>query len=306
MSVKKRGIFAASIAALAISALALTGCTSAPSADEGDGGSSASGEPVRIGVVPGGQPYWDVFVEEAANEGIDVEIVDFAEYPIPNPALTEGELDLNQFQHIVYLANYNVDADEDLVALGSTVVYPLNVFSSKYDDIADIPEGGTVAVPNDESNRARALLVLQDLGLIELTDGGSATSGLDDIIAENSRVEVTELAADIIPASLPDVDAGVINNDYVEPAGLDFADSLGSDKADDPAVVPYTNIFAARAEDKDNETYLKLVEIYQNNERVQQAVKDYIGDGGVLLKTPQDELAQILADAEDAYRASKG
>lgn len=305
MSVKKRGILAASIAVLAAGALALTGCAS-NSAPESDGGSGGAAETVRIGVVPGGQPYWEVFVEEAAAEGIDVEIVDFAEYPIPNPALTAGELDLNQFQHIVYLAGYNVDADEDLVALGSTVVYPMNVFSDKYTDIKDIPEGGTVAVPNDESNRARGLLVLQKLGLVELKDGGSATSGLDDVITESSKVKVIELAADIIPASLPDVDAGVINNDYVEPAGLDFADSLGSDSAEDPAVAPYTNIFAARAEDKNNETYLKLVEIYQNNERVQQAVKDYVGDGAVLLQTPQEELAQILKDAEDAYRASKG
>lgn len=303
MSVKKRGIIAASIAALAIAATALTGCAQDSAAENGD---SASSDPVRIGVVPGGQPYWDVFVDEAAKEGIEVEIVDFAEYPIPNPALTEGDLDLNQFQHIIYLANYNVDADEDLVALGSTVVYPMNVFSDKYDDIADIPEGGTVAIPNDESNRARALLVLQKLGLIELEGGGSATSSPDDIIADKSRVSVTEVAADIIPATLPDVDAGVINNDYVEPAGLDFADSLGADSADDPAVAPYTNIFAARAEDADNETYLKLVDIYQNNEAVQAAVKDYVGDGAVLLKTPREELASILKQAEDDYRASQG
>ncbi len=303
MSVKKRGILAASLAALALTATALTGCASDANTG-GDEGSSTG--PVRIGVVPGGQPYWDVFVEEAANEGIEVEIVDFAEYPIPNPALTEGELDLNQFQHIIYLANYNVDADEDLVAIGSTVVYPMNVFSDKYDDLADIPEGGTVAIPNDESNRARALLVLQKLGLIELKDGGSATSSPDDIIAENSKVTVTEVAADIIPVSLPDVDAGVINNDYVEPAGLDFADSLGADSADDPAVAPYTNIFAARSEDADNETYLKLVDIYQNNEKVQAAVKDYVGDGAVLLQTPREELAKILAQAEEDYRASKG
>ncbi|GAA1319510.1 MetQ/NlpA family ABC transporter substrate-binding protein [Leucobacter albus] len=302
MSLKKRGVIAASIAALAIAATALTGCASEP-ASSGDGGTSEG--PVRIGVVPGGQPYWEVFVEEAAAEGIEVEIVDFNDYPQPNPALSAGDLDLNQFQHIIYLANHNVEANDDLVALGSTVVYPLNVFSEKYDDIKDIPEGGTVAIPNDESNRARALLVLQSLGLIELKDGGSATSDASDIVAENSRVKVTELGAELIPASLPDVDAGVINNDYVEPAGLDFADSLGSDSADDPAVLPYTNIFAARAEDKDNKTYLKLVEIYQTNEKVQAALKDYVGDGAVLAKLTQAELADTLAEAEESYRATK-
>lgn len=302
MSLKKRGVIAASIAALAIAATALTGCASeAPANSDGE----TSEGPVRIGVVPGGQPYWEVFVDEAAKEGIEVEIVDFNDYPQPNPALSAGDLDLNQFQHIIYLANHNVEANDDLVALGSTVVYPLNVFSDKYDDIKDIPEGGTVAIPNDESNRARALLVLQSLGLLELKDGGSPTSGVEDVIADKSRVKVTELGAELIPASLPDVDAGVINNDYVEPAGLDFADSLGSDSAEDPAVAPYTNIFAARAEDKDNETYLKLVEIYQTNEKVQAALKDYVGDGAVLVKLPQSELAEILTQAEDDYRAGK-
>ena len=303
MSVKKRGLIAASIAALAIAATALTGC--APeSAKTGDEAQSEG--PVRIGVVPGGQPYWETFIDEAAAEGIEVEIVDFTEYPQPNPALSAGDLDLNQFQHIIYLANHNVDSNDDLVALGSTVVYPLNLFSNKYDDVADIPEGGTIAIPNDESNRARALLVLEQLGLIEITGGGTPTSTPDDIDAAKSRVKVTELAADIIPASLPDVDGGIVNNDFVALGGLDFKDSLGSDKADDAAVQPYTNIFAARAEDKDNATYLKLVDIYQNNETFQAALKDYVGEGAVALKTSQEDLAQLLADAEDNYRATKG
>ncbi|MFF8817899.1 MULTISPECIES: MetQ/NlpA family ABC transporter substrate-binding protein [Leucobacter] len=303
MSVKKRSLIAASVAALAIAATALTGCAS-DSAPKDDGAETTG--PVRIGVVPGGQPYWETFVDEAEKEGIEVEIVDFSEYPQPNPAVSAGDLDLNQFQHIIYLATHNVDADDDLVALGSTVVYPLNLFSSKYTDVKDIPEGGTIAIPNDESNRARALLVLQKLGLLELKDGGSATSTPDDIVADKSRVKVTELAADIIPASLPDVDGGIVNNDFVELGGLDFKDSLGSDSADDAAVEPYTNIFAARAEDKDNETYLKLVDIYQNNETFQAALKDYVGEGAVSVKLSQDDLAKLLADAEDNYRATKG
>ncbi|GAA2827847.1 D-methionine transport system substrate-binding protein [Leucobacter komagatae] len=303
MSVKKRSLIAASVAALAIAATALTGCAS-DSSPKGEG-AEADG-PVRIGVVPGGQPYWETFVDEAKKEGIEVEIVDFSEYPQPNPAVSAGDLDLNQFQHIIYLATHNVDADDDLVALGSTVVYPLNLFSNKYTDVKDIPEGGTIAIPNDESNRARALLVLQKLGLLELKDGGSATSTPDDIIADKSRVKVTELAADIIPASLPDVDGGVVNNDFVALGGLDFKDSLGSDSADDAAVEPYTNIFAARAEDKNNKTYLKLVDIYQNNETFQSALKDYVGEGAVSVKLSQDDLAKLLADAEDNYRATKG
>lgn len=305
MTVKKRGLFAASLAALAIAATALTGCAANTDAGKGDAGAEGS-KPVRIGIISGGEAYWDVFKSEAKKEGIDVEYVEFTEYPQPNPALSAGDLDLNQFQHIIYLANHNVEANDDLVAIGSTVIYPLNLFSDKFKDVKDIPQGGTIAIPNDESNRARALLVLQKLGLLELKDGGSATSTPDDIIADKSRVGVKELAADIIPTALPDVDGGIVNNDFVKKAGLDFADSLGADSADDANVAPYTNIFAARAEDKDNKTYLKLVDLYQNNETFQTALKKDIGDGAVPLKTSQADLAKTLKQAEDDYRATKG
>lgn len=301
---KKRGTIAASISALAIiGAAALAGCSSAP--DNGADSKPEASETVKIGVVPGGQPYWDTFVDAAADEGIKVEIVDFAEYPQPNPLTTEGELDLNQFQHIAFLAEYNVEADQDLVALGSTVIYPMNLFSAKYTDVKDIPKGGTIAVPNDPSNRARALLVLQKLGLIELKDGGNSSSTVDDVLADKSKVKVTELDAAGIPAILPDVDGGVVNNDFVEPSGLSFSDSLGGDSAEDEAAAPYTNIFAARAEDKDNKTYLKLVDIYQNNADVQKALKDYIGDGAVTVTSTQAELADVLKKAEETYRAQK-
>ena len=292
MKFKKGGSLVAAAASLALLTAGLVGCAS-----------ESNDDVVTIGVVPGGQPYWETFVAAAADEGITVEIKDFAEYPQPNPLVTEGELDLNQFQHIAYLAAYNVDAGEDLVAIGSTVIYPMNLFSDKYTSVEEIPEGSTVAVPNDESNRARALLVLQKLGLVELKDGGNSGSTLEDVIADKSKVKVTELDAAGIPGALPDVAAGVVNNDFVEPSGLKFSDSLGGDSADDVAAAPYTNIFAARAEDKDNETYLKLVEIYQTNADVQKAVKDYVGDGAVLVKTPEAELAKILAQAEKDYSA---
>ena len=295
MSLKKRGLLAASVAALALATTSLVGC-SAPAADDAT---------VKIGVVPGGQPYWTTFVDAAAEEGITVKIVDFDDYPQPNPALTEGELDLNQFQHIQYLAEHNVASGDDLGIIGSTFIYPMNIFSAKYKSLDEIPAGGTIAVPDDPSNGARALLVLQKFGLIELKDGGSNTSTADDVIAEKSKVKVQTLAADLIPSSLPDVDAGVVNNDYVEPAGLDFKDSLGADGVEDESVQPYINIFAARTDDLDNETYNKLVDIYQNNADVQAALKDYVGDGAVAVKLSKSELAKILKTAEDDVRASQ-
>ena len=128
---------------------------------------------MKIGVVGKGDAQWAAFEEAAADEGITVELVDFADYAQPNPATTEGELDLNQFQHIVYLADYNVSAGEDLTPIGATAIYPLGLYSQKYDSVEDIPEGETVAVPNDASNQARGLLVLQSAGLIELKSGGT-------------------------------------------------------------------------------------------------------------------------------------
>jgi D-methionine transport system substrate-binding protein len=261
---------------------------------------------VKIGVVGKGDPQWAAFEEAAADEGIRIEIVDFADYAQPNPALTEGELDLNQFQHIVYLADYNVSAGEDLVPIGSTAIYPLGLYSLKYDSVKDIPEGETVAVPNDASNQARALLVLQSAGLIELKSGGTIFSDLADIDEAASKVKVTALEASLTPTSLPDVAAAIINNDFVEDTGLTFDDAIAKDDPSDPNALPYVNVFAARAEDTDNETYLKLVDIFQTDPDVQQALVDASGGTGVPIVTPVKDLEDSLATVEADTKAAKG
>jgi len=261
---------------------------------------------VKIGVVGKGDPQWAAFEEAAADEGIQIEIVDFADYAQPNPALTEGELDLNQFQHIVYLADYNVSAGEDLAPIGSTAIYPLGLYSLKYDSVKDIPAGETVAVPNDASNQARALLVLQSAGLIELKSGGTIFSDLADIDEAKSKVEVTALEASLTPTSLPDVAAAIINNDFVEDTGLTFDDAIAKDDPSDPNALPYVNIFAARAEDQDDETYLKLVDIFQTDPDVQRALVDASGGTGVPIVTPVKDLEDSLAKVEADTKSAKG
>ncbi|QZY52144.1 MetQ/NlpA family ABC transporter substrate-binding protein [Leucobacter tenebrionis] len=303
MTFRKRGVLAASITALALAATAaLAGCSAS---DDSGENSDAASETVRIGVVGASDPYWETFTEAAAAEGIKVELQDFTDYNQPNPALSEGELDLNQFQHIQYLADYNVSNDDDLVAIGSTAIYPLGVFSTKHDKLEDIPEGGTVAIPSDPSNRARALNVLQAAGLIELTDGGSLFSTPDDIDADASKVEVTEMDASFTATSLSDVDAAVVNNDFVTDAGLKFDEALYQDDPEDEGAKYFINIFAAKAEDKDNETYKKLVEIYQTDEEVQAGVFENSGDSAIMLNTPVSELQEILTDAEEQVRENK-
>jgi D-methionine transport system substrate-binding protein len=293
----KKKLFAA-LAVVPLVAL-LAGCAAT--------GSSASGadEVVKIGVVGASDPYWADYKQAAADEGIKVDIVDFSDYPQPNPALTEGEIDLNQFQHIVYLADYNVSTKQDLVPIGATAIYPLGLYSTKVKSVGDIKKGDTVAVPNDPSNLSRALLVLQSAKLIVLKDGGSIFSTLDDIDTGKSKVAVKALEASLTPTSLPDVAAAVINNDFVEKAGLKFEDAIAKDDPTDPNALPYVNVFAARAEDKDNATYKKLVEIYQNSKKVQDGVLKVSGGSAELLKTPVAELEKSLKTVEKDTAAQK-
>lgn len=272
----------------------------------GDDGAAelSKDDPVKVvlGTVGASDPYWKTLEDAAKDAGIELEIRDFAEYPLPNPALAEGELDANQFQHIVYLAEYNVANDDDLVPLGATAIYPLGLYSQKYDDVADIPDGETVIVPDDDSNQARGLLVLQSAGLIELKDGGSIFSTVADVDESASRVKVKALQADLTPTSLPDVAAAIVNNDFVEDAGLEFDDAIAVDDASDPKAIPYVNIFAVRAEDKDNPALLKLVEVYQQTDGVLDGVDEAAGGTAEFVTISQADLEKSLHDVENQIR----
>lgn len=262
-------------------------------------GSDSGSESISLGVVGASDPEWGLLTEAAAEEGIDLEVIDFAEYTQPNPAVSEEELDLNQFQHLVYLARYNVSSGEELAPIGSTAIYPLGLYSTQYGSVEEIPEGSTVAVPNDESNLARGLLVLQSAGLVVLDGGGSAFSTIDDIDEEASKVTVTTLEASLTPTSLPDVAAAIINNDFVQDAGLNFEDAIAQDDPTDPAAVAYVNVFASRAGEENNETYQKLVSIYQENQEVQDAVQETSGGTAEFLVVTPEELQATLDTVEE-------
>lgn len=301
---KRRGRLVAIIVAVALIAAAIVVFALTRGSDD-DSAAGADDKTWRIGVVGASDPYWAEYEQAAQDAGIDVEIVDFTDYAQPNPALAEGDLDLNQFQHIVYLADYNVSNDQDLVPVGATAIYPLGLYSKEYSDVEDIPDGATVAVPNDASNQARALLVLQSAGLIELSDGGSIFSDVADVDTDASRVEVTALDANVTATSLDDVAAAVVNNDFVEKAGLSFDQAIAQDDPSDPNALPYVNIFAARAEDRDDPTIAKLVEIYQETEAVTTGVQAVSGDTAVLLTTPVEDLMAALEKTEQDTAAQK-
>ncbi|QIX27828.1 methionine ABC transporter substrate-binding protein [Nocardioides sp. JQ2195] len=260
---------------------------------------------VTIGVVDSSEAYWQTYVDEAEEEGIDVELVNFTEYTQPNPALTNQDIDLNVFQHIVYLADYNVANDEDLTPIGSTAIYPLALYSKTYDDVEAIPAGETVAVPNDPSNQARGLLVLQSAGLIKLKSGGSIFSDLSDVDEAASKVKVKALSAELTVTSLEDLAAAIVNNDFVADADLDPEDAIAHDDPSDPNALPYVNVFVARADDADNATYQKLVEIFQSSDEVQEQLIEASAGTGIAVDTPVKDLETSLEKVEADTRAQK-
>ena len=278
------------IAVTAVTALSLSAC----GAEEITPAIGSAEDPVRIGVVKSSDAYWDTFTDLAEEEGITVELVNFSDYQLPNQGLTDGDLDLNQFQHLQFLAGYNTASGHDLTPIAATAVYPLGLYSQKHDSVEAIPAGGEIAIPNDDTNQARALLVLQEAGLLTLRDGGSAFATPADVLEDESRVTVTPVDAAQTALALQDVDASIINNDFVGDADLTSDDAIFSDDPDSAAAAPYINVWAARAGDADNEVFQQLVEIYHSPE-VEEGVLEASGDTGVIKDNSADELQEILA-----------
>ncbi|HLT66497.1 MAG TPA: MetQ/NlpA family ABC transporter substrate-binding protein [Microbacterium sp.] len=289
----------------ALAPLAILGILAAAGCAGGDELSVAEGtkdDPIKLGVVGASDPYWTIYEKAVEDAGIALDIVDFSDYALLNPALSDGELDINQFQHIQYLADYNVHNDDDLQPIGATAIYPLGLYSSQYDSVEDIPDGATVIVPNDTVNQARGLLVLQSAGLVSLKDGGNATSTLQDI-EDGSRVEVKALQADLTVTSLSDAAAAIINNDFLDAAGLEGGDALIADDPSDPTALPYVNVFAARSADVDNETLNELVDIYQSTQEVLDSLQEQSGGTAVFSTTPREDLQASLEETEKAIAA---
>lgn len=279
----------------AATVLALSACGGPSDAIAAAG---SADDPVRIGVVNSGDDYWNTFTDLAEEEGISVELVNFSDYQLPNQGLTDGDLDLNQFQHLQFLANYNTATGSDLTPIGATAVYPLGLYSTKHDSVEDVPDGGEIAIPNDDTNQARALLVLQEAGLLTLRDGGSSFSTPADVIEDESRVTVTPVDAAQTALALQDVDASIINNDFVGDADLTAEDAIYSDDPDASAAEPYINVWVARAADADNEVFQRLVEIYHSPE-VTEGVVEASGGTGVIKDNSATELQEILTGIQE-------
>jgi D-methionine transport system substrate-binding protein len=262
----KKSISLASIAILLLT-LILSGCS----------GDSASGsgekEVVKVGVNGSGAPIWEYMKEKAAKEGIEIEIVEFADYVRPNQALADGDIDLNAFQTISYFDSFVEEHNLDLVPIGSTIIAPMGIYSEKYKSVEDLPKGSKVAVPQEATNLGRALLLLEEAGLIELKEGFDQSQGLEAIKENPKNLEFTPVVAAQTPRVLPDVAASIINNGVAVEAGfVPVDDSIYIEGAESK---PFINIIAAQEKDKDNKTYKKIVELYQEDDVAEHIKKTY-------------------------------
>ncbi len=212
-----------------------------------------------------------------AEQGYELEIVVYDDYVLPNKALDDGEIDANYFQHSPYLESFNASNGTDLVAATLVHYEPFGVYGKGVSDLSELADGATIIIPADDSNETRALLLLQQEGLITLPDDASAAVGVTTLdIVDNGGYNVVPVQADSVPAQLDNSDEGtiaVINGNYALQAGLKVADALAIEDASGDAAQTYANIIAVRNGDESSEKIQALINALQT-----EAVKDYIAE----------------------------
>ncbi|MFI6361847.1 MetQ/NlpA family ABC transporter substrate-binding protein [Nocardia sp. NPDC050630] len=279
---------------VATAALTLTAC--------GNNDKASSDNVVRIGTTDKDHA-WDVFEEKAKAQGINLRITNFSDYKQPNLALSQKQIDLNLFQHLQFLGAYNVANNDTLTPIAATYIVPLGLYSKKHKSLADLPQGAEIAIPNDPTNQARALFVLQAAGLLKLS-GDSKAPTPADIDKGASKVKVTPVDAAQTALSLASVDGSIINNTFLDRSGIDPNSALYKDDPKNPAAEPYINVVVSRAEDKNNELYQKVAQLW-HDPQVQQAHAEVTKNTAVEVKRSGPELEQILARVQQTIKDGK-
>ncbi|MGM9959868.1 MAG: MetQ/NlpA family ABC transporter substrate-binding protein [Allobaculum sp.] len=272
--------------AASVLAAGLVGCssssTSSSTTSSTADSSTANAELTKITVGATTSPH-GVILEEAkklmADKGYDLEIVEFSDYPNINPSTSDGSLDANYFQHFPYLESYNADnnyeegVDGYLVSAGAIHYEPLGIYSQKHESVDEIAEGAQIAIPNDATNEARALFLLEDQGWITLKDDVDiATATINDITENPMNLDIVEIAADQVASKLPDIDFGILNGNYALTSEV-TDDLLVTEAADSEAAKTYQNIIAVREDKKDDEAVKALVEVLKSDD-----IKKFIND----------------------------
>lgn len=248
--------------------------------NQGGGSASSTSEEadktIHVGIMAKNdmtEALWDSVATNLEAEGITLKLTEFTEYPPVNGALDNGDVDVNAFQHYDYLNNWNQENGGDLVAVAETLISPVNLFpgtdggDAKYSDISELPDGATIAIPDDATNGGRALYVLEAVGLITLEEGVDLVT-VHDIVDNPKDLKILELSAEQLPKSLPDVDAAILNNNYAILAEVDYSTSLYKEEVNDNSK-SWVNIIAARNdwESSDKADVIKaLIKAYQTDE----------------------------------------
>lgn len=253
-----------------------------------------NGKKVTIGVASNDTKAWEKVKELAKKDDIDLEIKHFSDYNVPNKALSDGDIDLNAFQHFAFLDQYKkAHKDTNIEALSTTVLAPLGIYSDKVKNIKDVKKGAQVAIPNDVSNQARALKLLESAGLIKLKKNFGLNGTTKDIESNPKDLKIKAVDAQQTARALSDVDISVINNGVATKAGKDAKkDPIYLEKASSGAVKPYINVVAVNSKDKDNKTYKKIIELYHSKE-AQKALKEDTKDGEKPVDLSKKEIEEI-------------
>jgi len=231
-------------------------------------------ETVTIGVTGADGPVWELIKEKAIAQNISIELVEFSDYIQPNNALVNKEIDMNNFQHLAFLAPFMVENDvSGITPIGSTSTNPTGLYSEKYKDISELPKGSLIGVSDDPANLGRGLKLLEAEGLIEIDESAGIYGTPEDIISNPKEFKFNTMVSQQTARVLPDVAASLINGGIAGLAGLTIEDALIYDDPHSEAARPYIGVFAVRTEDKDNETFEKITKLYHENE-VYEAVKE--------------------------------
>ena len=260
--------------ALALTGAVLVGAFAGCGAKK-DSGNKKETKKIVIGASP--SPHADILKvakKELKKEGYELEIKEYSDYVQPNTALESGDLDANYFQHKPYLDDFNKQKKTHLVSAGTIHYEPFGIFPGKTKTLKALKNGATVAVPNDTTNEARALLLLQDQGLIKLKDGAGLTATKKDIVENKKDLAIKEIEAAQIPRSLKDVDIAVVNGNYALEAGLKVnKDALATEDADSIGAKTYGNVVAVKKGNEKTDVTKALIKALKSD-----TVKKYIND----------------------------
>ena len=236
------------------------------------------GGTIKVGATPAPHAaILEVAKDILAEEGYTLEIVEYNDYVTPNTSLEDGSLDANYFQHITYMNDFNTEHGTHMVNAAGIHYEPFGLYAGKTASLSDLADGAQIAVPNDGTNEARALLLLEQEGLIKLKDGAGLTATRRDIVENPRNLKIEELEAAQLVRALPDVDIAVINGNYAILGGLKVKDALAAEAADSIAAATYANIVAVRKGDEQRPEIQALLKALKSDQVKEYMIKTYEG-----------------------------